>query len=183
MYWLLELPPPRARRPAAPAITLPSNIALRTATTAPPPVTPYDFSKPYFPSVATDKTQPTNINLFTNPIPFYPVDLSRPFFPDAAVPVTFPITSTCVKSPRARRSFRSTLDSSISRERSSVPPPGHDFGRSVPCCIRKCRGPATIVLWWLMMKKPTEAEFKTAVSDGAVTVIFQPTKSTIRSIA
>jgi hypothetical protein len=34
------------------------------------------------------------------------------------------------------------------------------------------------VLWWVMMKKPTEAEFKTAVSDAAVMVIFQPTKST-----
>ena len=28
------------------------------------------------------------------------------------------------------------------------------------------------------MKKPTEADFKTAVSDAAVTVIFQPTNST-----
>ena len=29
-----------------------------------------------------------------------------------------------------------------------------------------------------MMKKPTEADFKTAVSDAAVTVTFRPTKST-----
>jgi hypothetical protein len=66
---LPELPPPVWTCPAAPAIALPSNIALLTATAATAPVIPYDFSKPYFLSVAADKTQPTNINLFSNPIP------------------------------------------------------------------------------------------------------------------
>jgi hypothetical protein len=52
---------------------------------------PYDFSKPFFPSTATDKNQPTNINLFTNPIPFYPVDLSKPFFPGNAPAAPLPV--------------------------------------------------------------------------------------------
>src|SRR6516162_2302916 len=52
---------------------------------------PYDFSKPFFPSTATDKNQPTNINLFTNPIPFYPVDLSKPFFPGNVPAAPLPV--------------------------------------------------------------------------------------------
>ena len=65
------------------------SIAVLTSTQAQAAFICSDFSKPFFPSVATDKTQSTNVNLFTNPIPFYPADLSRSFFPDASVPVTF----------------------------------------------------------------------------------------------
>jgi hypothetical protein len=83
-------------KPKQPYVTPPdpytsvASIALLTAPVG-APIIPYDFSKPYFPSTAIDKTQPPNINLFTNPIPFYPVDLSKPFFPGnvpaAALPV------------------------------------------------------------------------------------------------
>ena len=64
---------PEKQPPNAPQILMGSPTAL-LAPPAQNPIIPLDFSKPFFPRVTVDATQPTNINLFTNPIPFGPFD-------------------------------------------------------------------------------------------------------------
>jgi hypothetical protein len=111
-----------------------------SAGTAAAPVIPYDFSKPFFPSAATDKSRPTNINLFTNPIPFYPVDLSRSFFPDAAVPVTFsynPNLYQITSSAPFGRLWTAVFPANARRCHRAAKACG-GFGRSVRCCISNC---------------------------------------------